>query len=81
MAGRFRFPCSADRLTTVTRPDRPTFSPLARVVFNVLRIAPGTVADLMRETKLPAAAIDAALAELRKCGRAEVTPSGRWRAR
>jgi predicted Rossmann fold nucleotide-binding protein DprA/Smf involved in DNA uptake len=65
----------------VTRNERPVFSPLARVVFNVLRVAPGTVEDLARETKLPLGVVDVALIELRNAGRAERMETGRWRAR
>ena len=64
----------------MTRNDRPAFSPRARVVFNVLRIAPGTIEDLARETKLPPGVIDAALTELRELGRAEKV-GARWRAK
>jgi hypothetical protein len=50
-------------------------SPLARVVLDVLRIAPGTAEELALETKIPAAVVDAALAELVSVGRAvEVEP-------
>jgi hypothetical protein len=48
----------------------PALSPLARVVLDVLRIAPGTAEELALETKIPAAVVDAALAELVSAGRA-----------
>lgn len=63
----------------MTGKDRPTFSSLARVVFDFLRTAPGTVDDIARDTKLPLGVIEAALAELRSAGRAEKVEGERWR--
>ncbi len=65
----------------MTRSQRPTFSSRARIVFDALQVAPGTVEDLARETKLPRAAVEAALAELLEADRAEQSASGRWRAK
>jgi predicted Rossmann fold nucleotide-binding protein DprA/Smf involved in DNA uptake len=48
---------------------RRELSPLARVVLNVLRVAPATADELALETKLPPAVLDAALAELVNAGR------------
>jgi hypothetical protein len=44
-------------------------SPLARVVLDVLWPAPGTAADLARETKLPIGVVEIALTELVNAGR------------
>jgi hypothetical protein len=59
----------------------PALSPLARVVLNVLRVAPGTAEELALETKLPPAVIDAALAELVSAGRAVEVEPRRFQAR
>ncbi len=69
------------RLRGMAGTDRPVFSSRARVVFDALRVAPGAVEDLVRETRLPERAVMAALAELREAGRAEQSRSGRWRAK
>jgi hypothetical protein len=55
-------------------------SPLARVVLNLLDPAPGTPADLARESKLPVGVVEIALAELRGAGRAEEVQPGVWKA-
>jgi DNA-binding IclR family transcriptional regulator len=57
----------------------PDLSPLARVVYRVLEVAEGTAEDLARETKLPVAVVDSALAELRGAGLAEELETRRWR--
>jgi hypothetical protein len=59
----------------------PDLSPLARVVYRVLEVAPGTPEELARETHLPAGVVDAAPAELRGAGLAEELAPGRWRVR
>jgi predicted Rossmann fold nucleotide-binding protein DprA/Smf involved in DNA uptake len=56
-------------------------SPLARVVLDVLSPAPGTAAELARETKLPVGVVEAALAELVGAGRAVEIEPGRFKAR
>jgi hypothetical protein len=56
-------------------------SPLARVVLDVLRVAPGTADELARETKLPAGVVDSALAELVNSGRAVELEPRRFKAR
>jgi hypothetical protein len=60
-------------------PAAPDLSPLARVVYRVLEVAPGTVDELAAETKLPSGVVDAALAELRGAGRTVEVAPGRWR--
>jgi hypothetical protein len=55
-------------------------SPLARVVLNLLDPAPGTPADIARESKLPIGVVEIALAELRGADRAEEVESGVWKA-
>jgi len=42
-------------------------SPLAIVVLDVLRVAPGTAEELALETKLPAGIVDSALADGAVC--------------
>ncbi len=56
-----------------------SLSPLARVVYRVLEVAPGTAAELAAETKLPIGIVEIALTELRNAGRAEQLEPGRWR--
>lgn len=60
-----------------------SLSPLASVILGVLRVAPGTVEEITRETKIPFADVDAALTELVNAGRAvEVeVESRRFKAR
>jgi hypothetical protein len=55
-------------------------SPLARVILDVLRIAPGTASELVVETKLPPAVVDSALVELLNAGRAVEVEARRLRA-
>jgi hypothetical protein len=55
-------------------------SPVARVVLNLLDPAPGTAADLARESKLPLGVTELALVELRNAGRAEEVRPGVWKA-
>jgi hypothetical protein len=56
-------------------------SPLARVVLDVPRPAPGTAGELARETKLPVGVVDVALTELVNAGRAVRIEPGRFRAK
>jgi hypothetical protein len=56
-------------------------SPLARVVLDVLRPAPGTAADLAPETKLPIGVVEVALTELVNAGKATEIEPKRFAAR
>jgi hypothetical protein len=60
---------------------RVALSPLARVVLDVLRLAPGTAEELALETKIPAGVVDSALAELVNAGRAVEVEPQRFAAR
>ncbi len=57
------------------------FSPLARLVYRLLWIAPGTADELAQESLIAVALIIEGLIELRKAGRATEIEPGRWRAR
>jgi hypothetical protein len=56
-------------------------SPLARVVLDVLAVAPGTADELARETKIPVGVVEVALTELVNAGRAVELEPGRFKAK